>query len=210
MDVVQQTIQTYDRIAPDYCKKTRRPKFLEWEEGYIKKLLAFISKLDPLILDVGRGDGRHTILIEKNGGRAIGIDLSKNMLEEAKSLHPNGDFRKMDMRRPLFDDNSFDGIWASGSIYHVTKSEASKVIREFRRVLKMNGVVAVNFKLGGGEEMEANPKSYSGSPRYFAYYTRDEMRAIFGSFGFKELESYTYPEEIFGENLQQMWFQRSV
>ena len=210
MDVVQQTIQTYDRIAPDYCKKTRQSKFLEWEEGYIKKLLAFISKLDPLILDVGCGDGRHTILIEKNGGRAIGIDLSKNMLEEAKSLYSNGDFRKMDMRKLLFDDNSFDGIWTSGSIYHVTKSEARKVIREFRRVLKMNGVVAVSFKLGHGEGMEANPKSYSGSPRYFAYYTRDGMREIFGSFGFEELESCTYPEEIFGDNLQQMWFQRSV
>ena len=210
MDVVQQTIQTYDRIAPDYCKKTRQSKFLEWEESYIKKLLAFISKLDPLILDVGCGDGRHTILIEKNGGGAIGIDLSKNMLEEAKSLHSNGDFRKMDMRRLLFDDSSFDGIWASGSIYHVTKSEARKVIREFRRVLKVDGVVAVNFKLGSGEGMEATPKSYSGSPRYFAYYTRHEMRNMFSNFGFEELGSCTYPEEIFGDNLQQMWFQRSV
>ena len=210
MDVVRQTIQTYDRIAPDYCKKTRQSKFLEWEESYIKKLLLFISKSDPLILDVGCGDGRHTILIERNGGRAIGIDLSKNMIEEARSLYPDGDFRKMDMRRLLFDNNSFEGIWASGSIYHVTKSEARKVIREFRRVLKVDGVVAVNFKLGSGEGMEANPKSYSGSPRYFAYYTRDEMKDMFSSFGFEELESCTYPEEIFGDNLQQMWFQWSV
>ena len=210
MDVVQQTIQTYDRIAPDYCKKTRQSKFLEWEESYIKKLLLFISKSDPLILDVGCGDGRHTILIERNGGRAIGIDLSKNMIEEARSLYPVGDFRKMDMRRLFFDNNSFEGIWASGSIYHVTKSEARKVIREFRRVLKVDGVVAVNFKLGSGEGMEANPKSYSGSPRYFAYYTRNEMRNMFSNFGFEELESCTYPEEIFGDNIQQMWFQRNI
>jgi len=210
MDVVRQTIQTYDRIAPDYCKKTRQSKFLEWEESYIKKLLLFISKSDPLILDVGCGDGRHTILIERNGGRAIGIDLSKNMIEEARSLYPDGDFRKMDMRRLLFGNNSFEGIWASGSIYHVTKSEARKVIREFRRVLKVDGVVAVNFKLGSGEVMEANPKSYSGSPRYFAYYTRNEMRNMFSNFGFEELESCTYPEEIFGDNIQQMWFQRNI
>jgi len=210
MNVVRQTIQTYDRIAPDYCQKTRQSKFLEWEENYIKKLFFFISKPDPLILDVGCGDGRHTMLIERNGGRAIGIDLSKNMLEEARSLYPSGDFRKMDMRQLLFDDNSFDGIWASGSIYHVTKSEASEVIGEFERVLKLDGVVAVNFKLGTGEGMESNPKSYSGSPRYFAYYTRDEMRDIFVSSGFKELESCTYPEEIFGANIQQMWFRHSI
>ena len=64
-DIVRQTIQTYDKIAPEYCKKTRQPKFLEWEENYIKKLLSFISKSTPLILDVGCGDGRHCALIEK-------------------------------------------------------------------------------------------------------------------------------------------------
>ena len=132
MDVVRPTIQTYDKIAPDYCKKTRQSKFLEWEENYIRKLLFFITKPNPLILDVGCGDGRHTILIERNGGRTIGIDLSKNMLKETEYLYPNGDFRKMDMRRLLFDEHFFDGVWVSGSIYHVTKSDVRKVIKEFK------------------------------------------------------------------------------
>lgn len=206
MDVVRPTIQTYNKIASDYCKKTRQSKFLEWEEKYIRKLLFFIDKPNPLILDVGCGDGRHAMLIDTNGGRTIGIDLSKNMLKEAGYLYPDGDFREMDIRRLLFDAHFFDGVWASGSIYHVTKSDARKVIKEFRRVLKTDGVVAVNFKLGCGEGMEAAPKSYSGSPRYFAYYTRGEMKEIFSSFGFEELESCTYPEEIYGDTIQQMWF----
>lgn len=126
MDITQQTIQTYDKIAPDYCKKTRQSKFLDWEETYIKKLISFIAKSDPLILDVGCGDGRHSILIDRNGGRAIGIDLSKNMLGEARTLYPKGDFREADMRKLPFDDDFFDGVWSSGSIYHVTKSDAKK------------------------------------------------------------------------------------
>ena len=208
MDITRQTIRTYDKIAPDYCQKTRQSKFLDWEETYIKKLLSYVTAPDPFILDVGCGDGRHCILIERNGGKAIGIDLSKSMLQEAKKLYPNGDFREMDMRKLSFDDRFFDGIWSSGSIYHVTKSDVEKVIEEFRRVLKPKGVVAISFKLGQGEGMEANPKSYSGSPRYFAYYTEDEMKNIFISFGFEELESFTYPEEIFGDNIQQMWFRK--
>lgn len=210
MDTVRQTVETYDRIAHDYCGKTRQSKFLEWEESYIKKLLSFIPTKNPLILDVGCGDGRHCILIDKNGGRATGIDLSKSMLTEAQTLYPNGDFRQEDMRKLSFADESFDGIWSSGSIYHVTKSDAKKVIEEFSRVLKPQGVVAISFKLGHGEGMEANPKSYSGSPRYFAYYTRDEMKDMFSRFGFEELESCTYPEEIFGANNQQMWFRKTV
>ncbi len=206
MDEVEQTIRTYDKIAPEYCKKTRQPKFLEWEESYIKKMLFFISKSKPLILDVGCGDGRHCIIIEKNGGKAIGIDLSQAMLEEAKTLYPEGDFREMDMRNLSFDNDFFDGIWASGSIYHVPKAKIDEVIEEFREVLKMNGILAVNFKIGRGEGMEAEPKSYSGSPRYFAYYTEKEMRNMISSFGFEELESSSYPEEIFGDRIQQMWF----
>ncbi|MFQ6087882.1 MAG: class I SAM-dependent methyltransferase [Candidatus Methanofastidiosia archaeon] len=206
MDVVQQTVKTYDKIASEYCRKTRLAKFLEWEENYIRKLLIFISKSTPLILDVGCGDGRHCVLIEKNGGKIIGIDLSKSMLKEAKAYYLDGDFRKMDMRRLLFDDDFFDGIWASGCIYHVTKSDVRKVIKEFRRVLKIDGIVGLSFKLGKGEGLEDNPKSYAGSPRYFAYYTKREMKDIFKDFGFEELESCIYPEEIFGYNIQQMWF----
>lgn len=206
MDEVSQTIQTYDKIAADYCKKTRQIKYLNWEESYIKKLLDFISKSEPFILDVGCGDGRHCVLIEKSGGRFLGIDLSQAMVEVAKKYYPKGNFRKMDMRKLDFFDNSFDGIWASGSIYHVPKSDLGQVIEEFKRVLTIDGALAINFKLGKGEGMESDPKSYSGSPRYFAYYLEGEMRDIMGTFGFEVLDSVNYPEEIFGDKIQQIWF----
>lgn len=206
MDIVYETIKTYDSIAPNYCRKTRIQEVLDWEEGYIKKLVSFTSKSEPLFLDVGCGDGRHCIMIEKNGAKAIGIDLSEGMLKEAKAYYPDGDFRKMDMRDLLFDDDSFDAIWTSGCIYHVRKSEVRKVISEFRRVLKSDGVLGLNFKLGDGEGLESNPKSYSGHPRYFAYYSKEEMEGLFREFGFEEIESCTFPEEIFGDDILQMWF----
>lgn len=206
MDEVQQTIRTYDKIASEYCKKTRQKKFLDWEEDYIKKLLLYISRPNPLILDVGCGDGRHCNIIQENGGKAMGIDLSEGMLKEARVLFPDCDFQKMDMRNLSFEDDYFDGIWASGCIYHVPKSDINDLIKEFKRALKLGGIMALNFKLGKGEGLEANPKSYSGSPRYFAYYEKHEMRDIFNNLGFEELESCKYPEEIFGDRIQQMWF----
>ncbi|MFX0138668.1 MAG: hypothetical protein ACFFDN_33810, partial [Candidatus Hodarchaeota archaeon] len=54
--------------------------------------------------------------------------------------------------------------------------------------------------------LEENPKSYPGSPRYFAYYSKEEMVKTFNKFGFEELESTNFPEEIFGDRIQQMWF----
>jgi ubiquinone/menaquinone biosynthesis C-methylase UbiE len=206
VDVVEQTIETYDKIASRYCSKTREPKIEEWKEGYIKKFLSYFPRKHPLILNVGCGDGRDNMHIEKSGAKAIGIDLSKGMLREAKKLYAQGDFRIMDMRHLEFNDDSFDGIWASGSIYHVPKSQVSQVIQEFRRVHKIDGVASLNFKLGTGEGMEANPKSYGGYPRYFAYYSKEEMKALFDTHDFKELESCMYPEEIYKDRIQQMWF----
>ena len=206
MDVVRQTIETYNKIAPDYCKRTRQPKLLKWEEDYIIKLLSFIRKPIPLILDVGCADGRHCLIAEMNGAKAIGIDLSENMLEEARAYYPNGDFRLMDMRKLLFADDCFDGIWSSGSIYHVQKSEVAGVIDEFRRVLRPGGVLAVNFKVGNGEGMEDRPKSYDAAPRYFAYYTHQDMKETFEGFGFRELDSCTFPEAIYCDEIRQMWF----
>jgi ubiquinone/menaquinone biosynthesis C-methylase UbiE len=203
------TIATYNNIAPGYCAKTRQEKYLKWEREYIRKMLEYVAAPSPLVLDVGCGDGRHCKMIDDLGGRAVGIDLSDTMLQEAQKYHPPGDFRKMDMQYLNLDDASVDAIWSSGSIYHVSKAEVDEVFDEFQRVLKPNGVLAINFKLGHGEGLEANPKSYGGSPRYFAYYSEAEMLSILTEHGFTELESCHYPEEIFGDNLQQMWLRLS-
>jgi ubiquinone/menaquinone biosynthesis C-methylase UbiE len=134
------TVQAYNRIAPEYCRRTRQKKYLQWEEKYITKMLELVAKNNPLILDVGCGDGRHCMIIEKYNGRAIGIDLSKSMIKECNKLYSKGDFRVMDMRALNFKDDYFDGIWASGSIYHVPKSEVIYIIKEFKRVINNSGV----------------------------------------------------------------------
>ena len=208
MDPVEQTRETYDRIAPEYCKRTRQDKYLDWENSYIQKMLSFIAGSPPLILDVGCGDGRHCKQFHENGARAIGIDLSDSMLAESRKYFPAGDFRKMNMLALDFPDGHFNGIWSSGSIYHVTKSEIGKVISEFARVLKPRGIVAVNFKLGEGEGIMESPSSFGGGARYFAFYSLDEMENLFRNAGFEMLKSCNYPEEVFGDDLVQMWFRK--
>lgn len=208
MDPVDQTKETYDSIASEYCKKTRQKKYLDWEASYIKKMLSFMASSEPLILDVGCGDGRHCKLFHENGAKTIGIDLSDAMLAESRKYFPAGEFRKMNMLALDFPDSHFDGIWSSGSIYHVPKKDIGQVISEFSRVLKPRGITAVNFKLGDGEGMMKNPNSFSGSPRYFAFYSVEEMEENFRNARFEMLKSCAYPEEVFGDDLAQMWFRK--
>ena len=208
MDPVEETRKTYDSIAPEYCKRTCQKKYLDWEDSYIKKMLSFMSSSNPLILDVGCGDGRHCKLFHENGARTIGIDLSDAMLAESKKYFPAGEFKKMNMLSLDFPDNHFHGIWSSGSIYHVPKSEIGQVISEFARVLKPGGIAAVNFKLGDDEGIMANPSSFKGAPRYFAFYSLEEMEDLFRTAGFEMLKCCNYPEEVFGDDLVQMWFRK--
>ena len=46
-----------------------------------------------------------------------------------------------------------------------TQKAVGKVFKEFQRILMENGVLGLSYKLGSGEGLEANPKSYGGSSR---------------------------------------------
>jgi hypothetical protein len=63
----------------------------------------------------------------------------------------------------------------------------------------------MSFKLGTGEGMEFNPRSYGDLPRYFAYYTHEEMRRLLEDAGFGIVETSMYPEKIFGADVLQLW-----
>lgn len=202
---LEQTIETYDAISTKYCAKTRLDKYLRWERMYIRKMLDLIDSAEPRVLDVGCGDGRHCRIVRQEGGRVMGIDLSQGMLAEAGKLCPDIDFRQMNMLSLEFDGGSFDGIWSSGSIYHVTKSMVPLVLSEFDRALRPGGVLAMSFKLGTGEGLEANPGSYAGLPRYFAYYTCEEMLRLLEEAGLSVVETCMYPEKIFGADNLQLW-----
>jgi ubiquinone/menaquinone biosynthesis C-methylase UbiE len=127
------------------------------------------------------------------------------MLVEAKKAFPGIDFVQMDMRSLLFPDNSFAGVWANGCIYHIQKKDIRLVLAEVKRVLKPSGVFSFNFKLGNGEKMEQNPKSYGGKPRFYSYYETEEMKALIGESVLRMIESGPYPEEIFGEKITHVW-----
>lgn len=207
-DVVRQTRRTYDHIAVDYSAKIDKLLSNSWVGEFEGRLIdGFLSMLrarNPLILDIGCGNGKDTRYLQ-HVSVAVGIDISCGMLREATKRVPDGDFCQMDMRNLGFSNGLFDGVWANGCIYHVPKTDFVRVLKEIQRILRPSGIFSFNFKLGTGEQLEKSPRSYAGSPRFFAYYTTNEMETLLRQNGFAVMKKQPYPEKIFDEQIVQFW-----
>ncbi|TLS27310.1 hypothetical protein PpBr36_04271 [Pyricularia pennisetigena] len=110
---------------------------------------------DHAVLDVGSGSGsitRDLATICKDG-HAIGVDISAAMVSFAQETHvrapdgpPNLSFQVADAQDlAAFPDGSFDVVHAHTCCTHVP--DPVRALREFRRVLRPGGLVALREPL---------------------------------------------------------------
>lgn len=104
-------------------------------------------------LDAGCGIGLHTVpLAEIVGmeGHVTGLDLSPEFLLLAKEraedsgLSARISFREGDLNNLPFDNNTFDWVWSVDTLYPGPVAPLP-VIKEFARVTKNGGTVAILF-----------------------------------------------------------------
>jgi ubiquinone/menaquinone biosynthesis C-methylase UbiE len=213
VDATKITRETYDQIASGYSQRINDLISDTWVGRFEKSLLDKLVTLvmtgggrTAEILDIGCGYGKDTFyLSQKEGVIAIGLDYSSGMLSAARKNFPGVCFAQMDMRNLGFSNSYFHGVWANGCVYHVPKKELTHVLLEVRRVLKPSGVFSFNFKVGTGEQLEKNPRSYGGKSRFYAYYGIEEMTSLVAQANLKVMEVDPYPKAILGEQIVQMW-----
>jgi hypothetical protein len=80
---------------------------------------------------------------------------------------------------------SFDGIWASGCLYHLSKAEFVQCVATCKSLPSKAGVLYVSMKEGRGERYEemlgprypggAEAKALLHGRRFYAYYERGEL-----------------------------------
>lgn len=104
------------------------------------------------ILDVGCGRGDLTLYLAKNAKSVIGIDYSRqgiSIANEIKKTFSNTiqkriQFRVMDIKKLLFDDNEFDLVILVDVLEHLYKEEVETAMDEISRVLKKDGVLFIH------------------------------------------------------------------
>ena len=124
------------------------------------------------ILDVGSGPGTITVDLARRvrPGRVIGIDSSPEIVARAAGLAAsegvaNVEFRVGDAYALEFDDATFDVVHAHQVLQHLGRPVDA--LRDFRRVLKPGGIVAVRDVDYGG--VIWNPPS-AGLTRWLELY----------------------------------------
>ena len=134
---------------PDYA-----PMLAAYHRAHAAELRVMVGDL-PLragdhVLDVPCGDGVYTVLLAENAGPAgcvVGVDLSESYLALARAradqaaVAARTRFQAADIAALPFDDDTFDLIWCAQSMYSLP--DPLSALREFRRVVRPGGIVAV-------------------------------------------------------------------
>jgi ubiquinone/menaquinone biosynthesis C-methylase UbiE len=118
-------------------------------DEYTQKAFEFIPKINtPKILDIGCGPGMQTIKLAKiSGGNVIGIDIFQQYLDQLndsikkENLTDSVKAVKMDMNKINYPEESFDIIWAEGSIFIMG---FEKGLAEWKKLIKPKGFLAVH------------------------------------------------------------------
>ena len=175
-DNIEKTIAGYEKIAEQYRKVTDRLDMTKQADLFEKMINGNPERIDS-ILDLGCGPGRDAEYFAKMGFDVTGIDLTERFLEMARERVPTEKFFKMDMRNLVFEDKSFEGIWACASLLHLSKKEISPVIKRLNDILVPEGILYASLKKGEGEELKHDP-CYGGSDKFYAYYGLREIEEI--------------------------------
>ncbi len=177
------TIDSYNKTAEEYFKIVSSFEVLPELHTFMK-----LVKKNGRILDLGCGPGHHAKLFHENGFDVVGVDLSSKMIKIAQNQIPDIEFRVMDIQDLNFMYNSFDGIWASASLLHISKSKIRPVLSKLYNILRKKGVFYLSLKKGRGSKFVKDYR-YKGVSKYYSYYSEVQIEKLILESGFSLIES---------------------
>jgi ubiquinone/menaquinone biosynthesis C-methylase UbiE len=188
--------QHYDAIANIYDTHYDLYRGKCYHTHISRHLMQALPK-SAYLLDIGCGTG---LFIEKYtmvGGSAVGIDLSRRMIDRARERCAGSDFTIGTGETVPFSDNTFDAV-SSLLVFSYLRDPPS-MLTEAYRVLKPGGTIAV-CTLGKKLVTRGIPALYVLSEKMKVrhvvmkdfgerYYDEDEMARFFYDAGFSDIRT---------------------
>jgi SAM-dependent methyltransferase len=189
--VTRTTLAHYDANADAFWEGTRDHDVTQ----NIAALLGALPAGRRRILDFGCGPGRDLAALTALGHEAVGLDGAARFVEMARR-RTGCEVWQQDFLALALPAESFDGIFANASLFHVPAQELPRVLGELRAALKTDGVLFASNPHGLDQE------GWNGS-RYGTYLSPERWRDVVARAGFVELAHYYRPAGL--PRAQQPW-----
>lgn len=159
-----------------------------WKKKLIQKMLKkYISK-GSVVLEIGPGGGRWSNILKTRSSRLILADISKNCLQVCKKRfedEKNIDyFLIKDGKLDFIEEGSLHHIWAYDVFVHINPTEIEEYVKQFRKLLKKNGVAVIHHS--GTYESEADAGS-----GFRSHMDKDFFKKLVVNNGMKIIEQNT-------------------
>ena len=190
-NITRTTLAHYDVNAERFWEGTR-------DHDVSQNVEALLAALPPgrrRILDFGCGPGRDLAAFTTRGHEAVGLDGAIRFVEMARRL-TGCEVWHQDFLALALPPESFDGVFANASIFHVPTQELPRVLGELHAALRTGGVLFASNPHGSDQE------GWNGG-RYGAYLHPEHWCAVVSAAGFVELARYYRPPGV--PRAQQPW-----
>jgi SAM-dependent methyltransferase len=139
---------SYDAVANEYVQRiSDELQHKPLDRALLERFATAVRDGGP-VCDIGCGPGHVARYLKERGVEVIGYDLSPKMVEAAQVLNPEIEFQQADMTALDHADETWAGLVAFYSIIHIPSSEIAQTLREFRRILRPDGLLFLAFHMG--------------------------------------------------------------
>lgn len=141
-ELINLTLESSNKSAKKYATIDRKnPNIV------INHLKKFEQLVNNHILDLGCGHGRDCKYFEDAGFDVVGIDLSDNMLDEARKVCDKTILLNMNIMDIGKIPWRFAGIWSCAVLHHVPESQIDNLLKSIFNILENDGILFLSFKI---------------------------------------------------------------
>jgi ubiquinone/menaquinone biosynthesis C-methylase UbiE len=138
----------YNAVAKEYSETfcgeyEKKPK----DQEILHRFSIEIGDKKP-VWDIGCGPGHTTKYLKNLGIEISGLDISDKILEQARINYPEIHFKKGNLLKLEFENDSIAGIVAFYTIVHFTEEQVRVAFGEIFRVFKPGGIFLFTYHIG--------------------------------------------------------------
>lgn len=207
------------RISTHYNRHPESDRFrsphgaLEYARS--KEIIGRYLPSTPIdVLDVGGGTGAYSFWLAELGHRVAFVDLSEVHVATADSRNKEAVRKLVSIRQANvvsmpFESESFDLVLNMGPMYHLSRPQRARALKEIARILRKDGVLISAYISRFAAIMDGYKKEWISNPEYNALSVGDLQLGVHQSPDDDKYFTLAYlyrPEEV-GPELETCGFQ---